>query len=284
MKSALYFYIFSMLLFCNACTENISKKVGAGPIVFGDSSLIVTEKNPHSLFAALGDEKKIETIKVDTQAIVSAVKKSDDSEEKKSIEIQNEVKSNELLTNNFKGVIVEFDQFSVGIEDIKAVEGKLITKGNANQVRLNIKDKSVDGKALIIEDAVLKELKVRTSTKVLFEFAGRKHVLDGLGIDKGTWKSIKLSGKNVQLDQLNKSQLSYDVSFNTNQLKKAITQLSKAKKWNKKDEQKALQSVKALKKYNQYPLSIDASTYTIQMKVEVAQKRVINKTLNLEFN
>lgn len=280
MKSALYlvfaFFVMNAMIGCG----NSSAPKNRGAIVFGDSSTIVTEKDPKFLSNNVEDfipQKAVEN--TDTVAVMKQEQVIDSPK-------QETVKA--LVTptvNTNSGLNAPFKSLEVFIEGIKARAGKNIDWNKDRGASFTLESGSLNGKTITIKGATVTKLMQRVQTALMLKAPnGKIFKLSALPSSTGEWQTLKGANGNYDIKGIAEGQLKYTAKFSPNVLRNAAQKWARNNRLNKKDEQKLLSSIRNVRSYTQAPCSIALQSVVWKISAKDASGKPIERELRLDIN
>lgn len=241
-----YLYIFSSILsvFFFSCKEqNVDKK----PIIIGDSSLIVTERDSQYLQNFTEDIEPNK--KKNSEAHISQMMVQIDNLNT-SKKIENEPETNEKL----KGFTIHFEQCDVVFEGI-----------SAHAINLSQNERSTNSVSYLLDLGNVLETKLEVSNlsdvnveqrifvKLAVEQSDERYILNDLGKYSTQW--FPLAGKNNRFISVGTNSLQFS-EVDHEKIKNALDRELRKKKKDKQEIKRWLDLIRNTKSYNDAPCTI----------------------------
>jgi hypothetical protein len=219
---------------CDSSSEN--SKAGNKPIVLGDPSTIVTEKDSTYLQDMVADLKPAEALADTTQ--IPAV----DSTAKKADTIAKAEKAPEPEKPKASGLTAAFKEVTVSFPGISGkVAGKQKDLQKSNDATYQLTGGNIDGASLQVSGATVINVSMRYQTGVRIKNNLGTLELDNLSATSG-WKAIKGNNSyNIDIPADNKLE---GARINQNTIRNAVNKAARQKRLNKKTQQQWQNSVK----------------------------------------
>jgi hypothetical protein len=233
-----------MMLSCNSGDQFKSR----GPIVLGDSSMIVTETDSQYLGDIISDYAPV--LAAATPAPTPVAQSAPNPVDTQAAETP------PLATNNAEteGLTVDFDEISVFIPDIqtktfsnskinKKAAAYMLTEGTLAGNKLQF---SGSGKVTRVTQ--------RYETVLAINGKSGQLILEGLARTTN-WNTLKLNNGEVLLTNLDAKNLQY-LKVTQARIRTEVTKTVKAKKLGRQDQQDYLNAVSKVRSANQKPMSV----------------------------
>ena len=234
-------------LFLNACKDTNSKN--HGPIVLGDTSTIVTEKDP----------KKLMDLVIDLQPDIPPATNPDTDQKDTKATKKDSVKetaaqpiANQPLPD-VAGLKAEFKEIAVLIPNITAKLSGNVNLKAANGAVYTLLSGTLDGNVLKIKGSVTKVTQKCLSVVMI------KNKLGTLPLENLTgttdWEAVKAGKNGYTITNIDEESLAYP-KVNSSAIRNAVNRAANRRRMNHKKMQEWLTSINNVHSANQKPLTI----------------------------
>ena len=277
----LYTLLFSSLVLGLSSCDSGTAPEKRGAIVFGDSSLIVTENDPQFLSDNVTDFVPQKFVEKDTLVAVAPPKK----DSVPAVVKPQVVAAESPKAKNGKGLEVPFKALNIFIPNIQARLGKNIDWNNAKGASYTLDEGELNNNALMIKDATVTKIMQRYQTVVLLKSAeGKFEKLSSLPVSTSEWQTVNGSNGKFSISGLGNAQLKYNNKLSPNALRNAGQKMARANRMNKKEEEQLLKSLRNVRTPNQAPLSIALQSIVWKISAKDANGKAIERELRIDIN
>ncbi len=246
---------------------------GNGPIILGDSAMIVTETDSAYLqdmvldyqpVAPQNEQPKEDEKPVDTAATSQVTEPAKPTEEQPEENPKPVAKAN--------GLTIDLKEVDLFIPNVSA-------KGSNGTYQLTKGD--LDGKQLKVTDGTVQKVSQRYQTVVVAENNLGTLVLDRLSTTTG-WQPVKGSGSTYTITDINERKLAAPKVTNAS-IRDAITRAARSKRLSKAQTQKWLNSTKSIRAANQKPLSVELRSVMWKIDGKDAKGKPFSKQIRVDL-
>lgn len=268
-------------VFLYAGCKSGSAPESRGAIIFGDSSMIVTEKDPKYLTNNVQDlsPRKAEPIMSDTVKL-PVVQKQDTLKTAEATPKQETSRPVKL-----KGLEVPFKSLNMFIPDVVARAGRNINWNTAKSASYTLEQGELNNKTITIKGATVTKIMQRYQSVVLLQAPDEElFKLPSFPVSNSEWQTLKGANGVFTISGLGNGQLKYDPAFSKNALKIATQKLARAKRMNKKDEEQLIKSIRNTHTANQAPLNIALQSVVWKITAKDAAGKMTEHELRFDIN
>jgi hypothetical protein len=260
---------------------NSSAPKNRGAIVFGDSSTIVTEKDPRFLSNNVEDfvpQKAVETIDTTASETPKAI------ETPKANTTKTEIKE-EPKPNSANGLNAPFQSLQVFMEGVNAGPGKKIDWSKDKAASFIVNDGEFNAQKMVVKGAEVNKIMQRVQTIVLIKRTnGRVYKLAALPSSTSAWQTLKGSKGNYSITGLAKGQLKYNNKLSANAIRNAVQKWARSSRLSKKETQQLLLSMRNVRSPQQAPCSIGLQSAVWKISAKDASGKPIEREIRVDFN
>ena len=282
LKKLAHITLLSAGLFLLSCKDRPSKN--HGPIVLGDSSTIVTERDP----------QKLQDLVTDLNPVIPAAESKDTAESKPVAAAPDTTKKVKATTptpppspaafqqqlSASMGMLAEFKDVSVLITN---VSGKL--SGNTNLQRASgavytLASGNINGATMRLKGNVTKVSQRYQSTVVLRNNYGT-FILEDFSTTTD-WEALKGGGNQYRITGLDAQSLEVPEA-NANSIRNAVTKACKRRRISRKKMDEVVSSVRHVRKADQKPLLIVLRSVMWKIDGKDAQGKLFSKQVRVDI-
>lgn len=268
--------VLGAFMLCMVACTNEQKHKSRGAIVLGDSSMMVTEKDPQFLKDNVADFQPQKAVPAepiaakDTQHVAAAAPVK--TEEPKPAE-----------PVDAKGLKIPFKPFTVLIPNITARSFRQQDVTNAKGVSYSLETGKLEGNVLQIKGATITKVTQRYQTMVIIKDKDAGNILlQSLGTYSSEWQTIKGAAGNYSITGITKSQLDFD-DVSTNAIHNAISKAARSNKLSRKEEQQLLKTARNVRSPKQAPLSIVLKSIVWKITAKDAAGKTLEKEIRIDL-
>lgn len=272
-------FFFSLITACN--TESTPKT--HGPIVFGDSSLIVTEHDPKYLgnntpdFVPQAAPLTADTVKTETPRQIDTPKVT------KVPEPQPATVPAPARSGN--GLQAPFKPLAIFIEGVEAKPARNVNWDRATGASFTWSKGELNNKPISVSGATANKVMQRYQTVISLQLPSGKTVkLPGFPVYTAQWQTLKRSNSQFLTAGLADRQLRYESRFSPAALRNAVQKLARSSRMNRKEEEQLLRSVKNVRSADQAPLDIVLQSVVWKISADDAKGREIEREVRVDIN
>lgn len=196
MRTSLALFACSFL-FLLSCQEG--KKQNHGPIVLGDSSMIVTETDP----------KYLEDMVADLQPAPLVTVPQEQTPPPAAADTTPQPAATPAAPSGEKGFTMAFKEVSLFIPGIETHEYRKQDLSRANSATYELRGGKLAGNEMLVREETVTKISQRYQTQLALEKGGKRLVLESLGKYLSNWQAIGTSGTKFPLKGLEPGQLDY---------------------------------------------------------------------------
>lgn len=281
MKSVLYSVFSISFLFLQTSCGNSSKPQNRGAIVFGDSSTIVTESDPRFLSNNVTD-----IVPQKQTLVVDSIQKAETKDIDKAKLVVAQPKATEVAKPEaVEGLSAPFEGFEIYISGLEARAGKKVNWQNSNGASFTLESGLLQGKQIALKSGTITKVTQRVQTVVMLKTNnGKLFKLSALSSDQSAWLSLKENNGKFIVRGLNNNELKYTKKISANALRNAVQKLARSNRMSRKEEQKLLNSIRAVRSANQAPCSIALQSVIWKISGKDAKGKSVEKELRVDIN
>jgi len=268
------------VLFICACNDMSSNN--HGPIVLGDSSSIVTEKDPQRLQDLVTDLKpdiptaeEKDSSEAKQQEVVAAV--VDTTKKTKVINPPLPPASVKLSGN---GLLAEFKDVSVLISNVNAKQAGNTNLQRANGAVYTLVSGNINGSQIKLTGNITK-VSQRYQTVVLYKNSLGTLQLDAFNTTTD-WEPLKGGNNQYRITGLDASSLDFP-DANPNAIRNAITKSARRRRISHRTLEEMLNSVHRVRSLNQKPLTVVLRSVMWKIDGKDAQGRSFSKQIRVDI-
>ncbi|MBL7713357.1 MAG: hypothetical protein JNL13_12860, partial [Chitinophagaceae bacterium] len=269
---------FSFITACNTASAPKNR----GPIVFGDSSLIVTEQDSQYLSNHVPDfvpqtaAPAADTVKAAAQAQVDTPKTA-------KVPEQQPVVAERVKTGN--GLQAPFKALDVFIAGIDAKPARNVNWDRATGASFTWNKGELNNKPINVSGATANKVTQRYQTIVTLQLPSGKSVkLPGFPVYTATWQTLKRSNNQFVTAGLADKQLRYESRFSPAALRNAVQKLARSNRMSRKEEEQLLRSVKNVRSADQAPLDIALQSVVWRVNATDAKGKDLEREVRVDIN
>lgn len=257
-----------------ACKDGVTKS--HGPIVLGDSSVIVTETDTKYLEDFVND---IQQNTADTVAASEPGTTKDTAQTeapKEQAKPQPQPPAQALKGN---GLTVEFKDITVFIPGVSSKNNN--SKHNGNSAAYGLSGGELNGSQLQISGGTVQKVTQRYTTSVVLDDDLGTFVLEQLN-HTSAWTPLKGNGSNYYITGLDDRHLEHS-NASGNAIRTAVQRAARAKRLSRKKENELLNNVRNVRSVNQKPLEVVLRTVVWQIEGKDAKGKSFRKELRIDM-
>lgn len=272
---AVFSSLFMMTIFgCGSDTAPKNRRA----IVFGDSSMIVTETDPRYLSNNVEDiVLQKQELKTETPAVVATDTIKPPVSEVKKEEVEKKV----VQTN---GLNAPFKALNIFIANIEGRTAKNINWDKDKGASFTLENGELNGKTLTVKGAVITKVMQRSQTVVLLKAENGKSFKLSLPSSNSEWQTLKGSSGVYTISGLAKGQLKYSGKFSPSALRNAAQKLARHNRMSRKEEQRLLNTIRSVRNPNQAPCSIALQSVVWKISGKDDSGKSIERELRIDIN
>lgn len=253
MRAPYYIIIIFLFSYNTACNTRSAPKT-RGPIVFGDSSLIVTEYNSQYLSNNVPDFVP-QAAKPVADTLATAAPQRTDTPKTVKVPEQQPVVAETARTGN--GLQAPFKSLAISIEGIDAKPARNVNWDRATGASFTWNKGELNNKPISVSGATANKVTQRYQTVITLQLPSGKAVkLPGFPVYTAAWQTLKRSNNQFITAGLAEKQLRYESRFSPAALRNAVQKLARSNRMSRKEEEQLLRSVKNVRSAGQAPLDI----------------------------
>jgi hypothetical protein len=276
MKISLYhaFVLAGFISVFVSCKD--AKTKNYGPIVLGDSSTIVTERDPKKLLDLVNDlQPDIPPAAPETTGPENAKNDKPDTTKKAAT-------TTAPLPMTGAGLKAEFKEVTVFIPDLSAKQAGKAKLNNENGAVYTYESGKLLGNSLRITGNIIRVYQKYQSVVVLDNKQGTSLTLESL-TESTAWEQLKGgAGNSYPITGLDEAALAYP-DADASEIKAAITKVCRKKKINKKKMQELLSSVSHVHAANQKPLTVMLRSVMWKIDGKDEKGRLFSKQIRIDI-
>lgn len=274
-------FFFSLIL--TACSTQQAPKTH-GAIVFGDSSLIVTERDPQYLSNNVPDFVP-QTAPPVTDTAHAAAPVQKDTPVTAKPPVQQPVVAATVKPANGNGLQAPFKPLGVFIEGIEAKPARNVNWDRATGASFTWSKGELNNKPISVSGAKANKVMQRYQTVVTLQLPSGKTVkLPGFPAYTAQWQTLKRSNNQFITAGLADKQLRYESRFSPAALKNAIQKLARSNRMSRKEEEQLLRSVRNVRSANQAPLDVALQSVVWKISADDVKGRDIEREIRVDIN
>lgn len=268
MRKAVLFLLVPFISGLVAC-EGDSAPTKRGAIVFGDSSMIVTETDPKYLNDNVADFQP----KAVPLAKDSSVPAAPESTALPATEASEPAKAEAPVATE-----------SIGKElriEIPGVAGSHVDWDKRRGISVSVNAGAVKGKSLLVQGLTDVKVQQRVQSVVMIRLRRVGLVKLALPGDYSDWESLK--GRNGSYP-IKEARAAYGNKINPNSLRNAAQRLAKANRMNRRDTEELLRSLRNLRSANQRPLEPAIQSYIWRIDGKNSDGNSVHREIRVDFS
>lgn len=276
--SNLYIIAIAAAIFVSltACKDGVTKS--HGPIVLGDSSVIVTETDTKYLEDFVNDiqQNTADTVATATTSTAAAPKDSVQAPVPKE---QPKPAPAQPAAPKSNGLTIEFKDITVFIPGVSSKNNN--SKHNGNSAAYGLSGGELNGSQLQISGGTVQKVTQRYTTSVVLDDDLGTFVLEQLN-HTSAWTPLKGNGSNYYITGLDDRHLEHS-NASGNAIRTAVQRAARAKRLSRKKENELLNSVRNVRAVNQKPLEVVLRTVVWQIEGKDARGKNFRKELRIDM-
>lgn len=271
---------------CNSSDPSGSK----GPIVLGDSSMIVTETDPEYLGDLVDDYNPIVKQPVIQNAAAEETSAPTPAEQTSTPENQTAetttpenpgAEKTAVEAPTGEGLRVDFNEIAVFIPNINTTSFSHSAR-NKNNAAFMLTEGTLGGNKLEFSGTgKVTRVIQRYRTVLAIESKSGTLVLPALA-QTSNWETLDLKNNTASLSKLQPEKLQY-LKVNQNRIRTEVTKVTRANKMNRNDQQDYLNAVKNVKAANKKPMLVKMEYVIWQISGHDAKGRSFSKELRIDL-
>lgn len=268
------------LMLVSAC-NNGGKEASHGPIVLGDSSLIVTETDSQYLRDYVTDFQPKEPVAEEPETPASQQPAADTAKPAAKAEPEPQPEQQQAAaTPKGNGLEVDFKDIKLFIPGISTrTYGRNAVKGNSASYGLT--GGKLNGNQIQVSGGTVSRINQRYQTAVVMKNEMGVLQLDALNYTSG-WEALKGGKNGYYIAGLDENKLGHS-NANANAIRNAISRALRGKRLSRKKEQEWLNSARNVRSVNQKPLDVVLHSVVWQVEGKDAKGHSFRKELRIDL-
>ncbi|MGC4058725.1 MAG: hypothetical protein QM743_11490 [Chitinophagaceae bacterium] len=243
-----------------------------GPIVFGDSSMIVTERDPQFLnddisdFVPKSEEARKDSPATTPQPVTEAA----------ATPVPDPAVKEEPVAVSAKGINIFVSGLSGG--------SKRIDWNKERHAGLMIAPEPLSGKSLQVQGLTDVTVKQREQTVVTIRLRNGSDVRLSLPGSYSSWEQLKGRNGNFPISGVKDGQLRYEQKLNQNSLRNAVQKVARSHRMSKRETDDLLKSLRNVRSAGQKPLDIALQSVVWRIQGKDAGGKNIDREFRIDFS
>ncbi len=256
----------------SACSEN--KPTGSGPIVLGDSSMIVTETDKQQLTDLVADLTPTITPTADPDAPADTPANTQTAAATPPPPAQQETASGNGLRAAFKEVTISIS----GIE-VKQAGNKNLQ--NANGAVYTLTGGKLNGARITVQGGTVTKVSQRYQSVVMVNTSSGDWPLDNLSITS-RWDDLKGGNGSYTITGLDAGSLEY-ADANANTIRNAVERAARRRRMSRANMNDLMDDVRKVRSVNQKPLHGELRSAMWKIDGKDANGRLFSKQIRIDI-